>query len=235
MLLDGVSFLLLAAVVGVIVPRTPKAQETGGPPVSGWTAMRSVPGAAGLFVVTCLFDLFYMPVEIALPLFVRDTMGAPSGVLGLLWSAMGVGAVVGGLLTNWLRRVPRHVLLVGIIGAWGTSAVLLAVAPSVPVAVIVCAVGGCAWAPFTPVVYTYVLSMCAGERQPAVLTLWTTGATLAAPIGLLAGGPLVATAGVRGGLLVCATLTLLLVPAAIGILRGTGSPPQARNSCFSSL
>ena len=49
------------------------------------------------------------------------------------------------------------------------------------------------------------------EEQQQVVTLWTTGATLAS-LGLLVGGPLIALAGRTGGLVLSGALTLLLLP-----------------------
>jgi hypothetical protein len=51
------------------------------------------------------------------------------------------------------------------------------------------------------------------------VTLWTTGATVAAPLGLTVGGPLIEWAGTTGGLVLSGALTLLLLPmAAVAVL-----------------
>jgi hypothetical protein len=58
-----------------------------------------------------------------------------------------------------------------------------------------------------------------------VVTLWTTGATIAAPLGLVAGGPLIQLTGTGTGLVVSGLLTLLLAPvAAVSVL--TRSPEK---------
>jgi hypothetical protein len=85
---------------------------------------------------------------------------------------------------------------------------------------VVFALGGLVWAPFTPVVYSFLQSGLAPDEQQQVVTLWTTGATVAAPLGLAAGGPLIELAGTTGGLVLSGVLTLLLVPvAALAVLR----------------
>lgn len=81
-------------------------------------------------------------------------------------------------------------------------------------------VGGLIYAPFTLVVYTIVQRVLAPAEQQPVLTLWTAGSNLAAPLGLALGGPLVQAVGTEGGLIVSALLTIALVPlAAAGLHR----------------
>jgi hypothetical protein len=87
-------------------------------------------------------------------------------------------------------------------------------AETLTAAMIVLALGGLVWAPFTPVAYSFLQSGLASDEQQQVVTLWTTGSMVAAPLGLLIGGPLVALAGTAGGLVLSGGLTLLLVPIA---------------------
>jgi hypothetical protein len=87
------------------------------------------------------------------------------------------------------------------------------------------------WAPFTPVAYSFLQSGLAPDEQQQVVTLWTTGSMVAAPLGLTIGGPLVELAGTIGGLVLSGGLTLLLVPiAAFAVLRRRGSRRASRNS-----
>jgi len=142
-----------------------------------------------------------------------------------MWGAFGIGCLAGGLSLNALRRVRQEALLVTIIAGWALAMLALAAAPTVPLAVLVFGLGGLIWAPFTPVAYSLVQSALTPEEQPPVVTLWAAGGTLAAPIGLALGGPLVELAEARGSLLISALLTLALVPwAAWGLRRA----PAAR-------
>jgi hypothetical protein len=214
----GGALLLLAAVLRV-VPRTvavrPAAvrQERRGTP-SGWRILRRRPVAARLLAVVFFFNLLYMPIEVALPLYVRGDLYAGAAGLGLLWAALGVGAATGAALTNQLRNLPQRHLLVAIVGLWALCPVALAAAPNLTVALVVFGLGGLVWAPFTPVAYSFLQSGLARDEQQPVVTLWTTGATLAAPLGLAAGGPLIQLTGTRGGLVLSGVLTLLLMPIA---------------------
>lgn len=215
LLLNGVSFLALLVVVLFAVPAT--ASEVVGSAAerhTGWTVLRRVPVAAWLFVVVFFFNFFYMPVEVALPLLVRGPFDASAGTLGAIWTSFGIGALIGAVATNQLRRLPQTALLVSIIAGWAGCIVLLAAAPNAVVAGIAFAVGGLIYAPFTPVAYSLVQGLLDPHEQQPVLTLWAAGTAVAAPLGLVLGGPLVQFTGIRGGLLASAVLTFALVPAA---------------------
>ncbi|XVU28126.1 MFS transporter [Actinoplanes sp. CA-054009] len=219
-LLADAGLTLVLLVVTLAVVRRSEAQPAGETvPASGLRILRRFPVAASLFVVVFFFNLFYMPVEIALPLLVQGPLHATGAYLGLMWGGFGLGCLAGGLALNFLRRAPRKVLLVGIIGAWAAAMLVLSIAPSVWIAVLVFALGGLIWAPFTPVAYSVVQSALTPDEQQPVVTLWAAGSTVAAPLGLALGGPLVEAAGSRGALAVSGLVTLALVPFAAWGLR----------------
>ena len=217
LLLDGVSFVGLLVVVFVAVPAG-RTQSTADP-VSGWTILWRVPLAGRLFVVVFFFNLLYMPVEVALPLLVRGPLHAGGQALGVMWTAFGVGALLGALATNRLRRLSRGPLLVAIIAGWSASVLVLSVAPNIAVAAGAFALGGLIYAPFTPIAYSLVQDALQPAEQQPVITLWAAGATIAAPLGLALSGPLIEALHSHGGLLISAALTLALVPFAAQALR----------------
>jgi MFS family permease len=217
----GGALILLAAVLVCVprgveapdAPRRPRAHE------SGWRILRRRPVAARLLVVVFFFNFFYMPIEVALPLYVRGTLGADASGLGLMWGALGVGAFVGAALVNQLRNLPQRHVLIAIIGLWAMCPIALAFVDNLALALIVFGLGGLVWAPFTPVAYSFLQSGLEPDEQQQVVTLWTTGSSVAAPLGLTAGGPLIALAGIAGGLVLSGALTVLLLPiAALAVL-----------------
>lgn len=220
----GGALILLAAVVA-FVPRVIRDQDAPRRPPSresGWRILRRRPVAPRLLVVEFFFNFFYMPIEVALPLFVRGTLDADASGLGLMWGALGVGAFVGAALVNQLRNLPQRHLLIAIIALWALCPIALASVGSLTAAMIVFGLGGLVWAPFTPVAYSFLQSGLAPDEQQQVVTLWTTGSMVAAPLGLTIGGPLIELAGTTGGLVLSGGLTLLLVPiAAFAVLRRT--------------
>ncbi|MEU7895188.1 MFS transporter [Nonomuraea sp. NPDC049152] len=224
---DACGALLLMACVLRWVPRTgaeSKEPTDAQQDESGWRILRRRPVAARLLVVVFFFNFLYMPIEVALPLYVQGTLHSGASGLGLLWSSLGAGALAGAALVNLMRGLPQRHLLVAIIGLWALCPIALAAVDNLTAAMIVFALGGLVWAPFTPVAYSFLQSgLRPGEQQP-VVTLWTTGATIAAPLGLLAGGPLIQLTGTGTGLVVSGLLTLLLPVAAVSVL--TRSPGQ---------
>jgi MFS family permease len=222
---DACGALILLTAVLVAVPRAAgdadELQQQGSHE-SGWRILRRRPVAARLLVVEFFFNFFYMPVEIALPLYVRENLDADASALGLMWGALGVGAFLGAALVNQLRHLPQRQVLIAIIGLWAVCPILLTFVDSLPAAMIVFGLGGLVWAPFTPVVYSFLQSGLEPHEQQQVVTLWTTGSMVAAPLGLMAGGPLIEFAGTSGGLVLSGVLTVLLLPiAALAVLART--------------
>lgn len=222
LLFDAGGALILLAAVLAAVPRAVNGREALRRPAShesGWRVLRRRPVAARLLVVEFLFNFLYMPIEIALPLFVREKLDADASALGLMWGALGVGAFVGAALVNQLRNLPQRQVLIAIIGLWALCPIALAFVDNLAVAMIVFGLGGLVWAPFTPVAYSFLQSGLEPHEQQPVVTLWTTVSMVAAPLGLTAGGPLIALAGTSGGLILSGVLTLLLLPiAALAVL-----------------
>jgi MFS family permease len=218
---DGVGYLAMFVAAALVVPRATRA--TGASDVkeasSGWTIMRRMPVVVRLALVVFLFDMFYGPVEVAMPLLVTDELDGDGGAYGALWTAFGVGALIGALLTNQLRRIRPQTLLVAVIGGWAVCAAALGLAPNLVAAGVALAVGGAIYGPFLAVAYTLLQGFLKPDDQQPVFALWAAGITVAFPLGLAVGGPLVTAAGPRGGILVSAAITVLLVPAAWHWLR----------------
>jgi MFS family permease len=212
LLVDGLTYAVLLIVTAVAVPRTVRVEQTAERPAtaSGWAILRRTPTVASLLVLTFLFNMFYGPVEVAVPLLVTASLHANSAAIGVLWTSFGVGALVGAAATNLLRRVPRIPLLLGIVAGWAASMVALAVAPNVLVAALALAAGGLIYGPYTAVAYTILFDALPSDEQQPVLTIWTAATTVALPLGLGIGGPIVAGGGARGGLLASAAVTALL-------------------------
>jgi hypothetical protein len=241
LIIDGLTFVAMLGAAYLATPARARTRPAAGSGTgadagsgaarspSGLHILRTIPPAARLFVVVFWFNLLYMPVEVALPLLVRGPLHGNGTALGVIWSGFGAGAVLGGMATIWLRRFPRQRLLVAIIAAWAVAVLFLAFAPSVFLAASAFFLGGLVYAPFTPTAYTFVQSMLTPDEQQPVVTLWSAGAVLAGPVGLLFAGPLVTATGARGGLIVSALATVALVPlAALGMRRVTsgGRPGQ---------
>lgn len=214
--------IMLASIVASVQPDTAQPERARNR-LSGWHILRQHAVASRLLIVVFFFNFLYMPIEIALPLYVRDSLDADASGLGLIWGAFGIGAAIGAVLVNQLRNLPQRHVLVAIIGLWALCPLMLAVAGNVAAAMLAFGFGGLVYAPFTPVLYSFVQSKLAPDEEQQVVTLWTTGSSLAAPLGLTLGGPFLELTGIHGGLVLSGVLTLLLVPIAIAGVCGGGS------------
>jgi MFS family permease len=226
---DACGALILMVAVLLSVPRSARDRDAPRQPgarESGWRILRRRPVAARLLVVEFFFNFLYMPIEVALPLYVRGTLDADASALGLMWGALGVGAFVGAALVNQLRNLSQRQVLIAIIGLWAMCPIALAFVDDLAIALIVFGLGGLVWAPFTPVAYTFLQSGLKPDEQQQVVTLWTAGATVAAPLGLIVGGPLILLAGSTGGLVLSGGLTLLLLPIAAWAVLGRAPSPS---------
>ena len=77
LLINGASQLALLAMVLLAVPAgIAGTAHRSADTTSGWAILRGVPVAAWLFVIVFCFNLFYMPVEVALPLLVTGELNA---------------------------------------------------------------------------------------------------------------------------------------------------------------
>lgn len=210
---NGASYLVMLAAAAVAVPRKDPAGDEERA-TSGWTIMRRIPVVVRLAFVVFLFDLFYGPVEVALPLLVTGELRGDGAAYGALWTVFGLGSLAGALLVNQMRRFRAQPLLVAVIGGWSVCAAAVAVAPNLVVAGAALALGGAIYGPFLAIAYTLLQGYLSEDEQQPVLALWAAGITVAMPLGLAVGGPLVTAAGPRGGILACAVVTALLVPPA---------------------
>ena len=166
LLADVAGALILLAAVVVAVPRVATDAPRRSPArESGWRILRRRPVAARLLVVEFFFNFLYMPIEIALPLYVRGNLHADAAGLGLMWGALGVGAFVGAALVNQLRHLPQRHLLIAIIALWALCPIALASVDSLAAAMVVFGLGGLVWAPFTPVAYSFLQSGLAADSS----------------------------------------------------------------------
>jgi len=211
LLVDAGSFAVLFGLAITIPAATRPSEdaETTGPRLG---VLRSVPPMVlWLIGVTFLFNFLYGPVDVGLPLFVRDTLAAGPRVYGELFTVFGIGSLIGGLAVGSLRRrsVVRWVTVLSILG-WGGAALLLATAGSPAIALVAFGLGGLVYGPFTAASVTAIQDATPAAEVGPVISLWAALTIGALPLGIVVGGPLVAALGARGTFALCAGLTLAL-------------------------
>ena len=167
----------------------------------------------GLLILTLAFFFFYGPVEVALPIFVKQNLHQSAAVLGAFWTCFGIGALTGSLAFGIIRRGPLLTIALAIIVGWGAT---LAVIPFVdaPFGIAAFTLGGLIWAPYPILITTFLQQQASGRALTTLSAAWTSATMLATPLGTAVGGPIVAGTGAANALLVSALATLAIVPVA---------------------
>ena len=166
-----------------------------------------------LTVVTWVFFFLYGPVEVALPVYVAHDQAAPAGLLGIYWTAFGVGALIATLVTGALRAGNMRRATILIVAGWGACLLPFAGAP-IPITVLSFALGGVIYGPFIPLTYALFQSTTPAASLPAVLAARSSVVIISTPLGTAVGGPLVAILGATGTLVASGLATIALAVAA---------------------
>lgn len=197
--LDAASFALLALTYR-LVPSSPV------PPVPRGFAVRHV----RLLVLTFGFFLLFGPVYVALPVHVARDLHGSAALLGAYFTAFGIGAVLGGLLTGYLRHRPLWPTTVGIVMAFGVAMLPFGLGAPLAATLGGFALAGLIWAPYPATTMALFQRSTAPEELSGVLAANGAIIVVSAPLGTALGGPLVTSFGARPTLLACAAGTIAL-------------------------
>lgn len=235
---DAVSYLYLAFMAARI-----SGDGTVGrrPPIplrrTGRTLVRH-PALLGSLLLSFAFNLLYGPIEVALPVFVAARLGGNPALLGWIWGAFGVGAVIGALIAGTLRRLPFWPVVLGIVAGWGLAMLPLAEFGTLAAGIAGFGLGGLIYAPYSPVTITF-LQQQAPFGELASLSAFRSAVTvMASPLGAALGGLLVTEFGPVGTIRLSGLTTIGLAAFGAGavllirLYRGSrgsgwsqGSPP----------
>jgi hypothetical protein len=235
---DAASFgiLAVAAATARTQPRRARSAGAGSPasddearaPASGeagqrgraqgFAAIARSRALAGLLALTVVYFFLYGPVEVALPLYVTGPLHGSAALLGLFWTAFGIGATLGSIIAGLTRRIPVWPVLVTAVVGWGAALVPLGLL-RLPAPALACfAVGGLLYAPYPALSAALFQRESPPELLSQVLAARGALTVLASPLGTALGGPLTAWLGAQRTLLVSAAATIAAGVAAAAIL-----------------
>ena len=218
-LVDAATFAVLALTYRLAVPqakRTEGSRESG-----GLAVIRRDRKLLGLLALSFGFFVLFGPTYAALPVHVADDLHAPATVLGWYYTAFGVGAVIGGIVTGYLRRWSLWPATIGIVLAFGVTMLPLGLGAPLPVAVLCFGLGGAVWAPYLSVYMALFQRSTPADRLASALAANGAILMLAVPLGTVLGGPVVTAIGAQPTLLACAIGTVVLgVVAAVTVAVG---------------
>jgi MFS family permease len=187
--IDAVSFLVAMSAVLTMSPQ-PVAAAGGAPgaPVRpGWRSTmeglrfvrRSQP-AGGAYLIDVNAMVFGMPRAL-FPALAATVFGGGATTVGLLYSAPGVGALLGALTSGWVGRVRRQGLaVICAVLVWGLSIAGFGVAHWLPLALVLLAVAG--WADVVSAVFRNTIIQFAGPDG-------MRGRLMGVQMAVVAGGP----------------------------------------------
>ncbi len=139
--------------------------------------------------------------QVVLPLMARGPLEGGAGTYGLLTSAMGAGAVVGGLVVAGHGRTGLRPLTVAA-ALFGAAILATAAAPSVAVALVALAVVGATSVTFLAVGNTTLQLTSDSRFRGRVMALWTVAFLGSTPLGAPIIGWVSEQISPRGGLVV---------------------------------
>jgi predicted MFS family arabinose efflux permease len=157
---------------------------------AGLAYARRTPGVLAPVLMMLLIGIFTFEFSVSLPLMAKFAFHGGAGSLGWLMSAMGVGAMVGGLITAG-RRFDGIGNLAWAAVAFGGATALVAFAPTLVVAAVLMVVVGVFSARFVALSNTVLQLGSEPGMRSRVLAMWSV-AFLGSS---LVGGPLVGYLG----------------------------------------
>jgi predicted MFS family arabinose efflux permease len=176
------------------------------------------PALAGLLALTVIYFFCYGPVEVALPLYVTGPLHGSAGLLGLFWTAFGIGATAGSITAGLTRRLPLWPALVAAVIGWGAALAPLGLLRQPVPALASFAIGGLLYAPYPALSATLFQRESPPQMLSQVLAARGALTVLAAPLGATLGGPLTTWLGPQHALLASAAATIATGLAAAAIL-----------------
>ncbi|MGW5668920.1 MFS transporter [Micromonospora sp. NPDC003776] len=216
---DAASFAVLALTYRLAIPAAPAAGQAdrAASRAAGFGVIRRDRTLLGLLALTFGFFLLFGPFYVAMPVQVVDGPHGSATTLGLYYTAFGVGAVLGGLATGYLRRWPLWPTIVGIVSGFGVAMLPLGLGAPVGLSLPTFALAGLIWSPYLAVSMALFQRRTTPARLPQVLAANGAVTVLAVPVGTMLGGPLTAAVGARQTLLLCAAATIVLGVVAAGL------------------
>ena len=209
---NGASYLfvvgaLLAMDTGALRPSIPAARGPG-QLREGFAYVRRTPELRSALVLMAVAGMLAYEFTVTLPLLARFVFHGGAATLGLLNTAIGIGAVLGGLLTASRSQATER----GLVGAgiaFGGLLIVTALMPTLPLAVASLAVMGAVSIQFLATGNS-LLQLRAEERyRGRVMSLWAVAFLGTTPIGAPIVGWIGEIGGARAGIAVGGVATLL--------------------------
>ena len=211
---NAFSFIVMAgAVVAVRRPFRPHGGDSGSVRerlLVGVRAVRSTPGCWHALTMLALLNCMIVPFMGLIPIYVQGTFHRGTGAVGVVASAQGIGAIVGGIVTSILaQRFARSEMVKWIVIVVGALLTGYALAPSIPWVVAVVFVLGGGWSSLFITLSAVIQRDAPPASRGRVMSLMQATFGVTYGIGLLFVGALGDAISLRVGFAAGAAIALL--------------------------
>ncbi|WP_405954012.1 MFS transporter [Streptomyces phaeochromogenes] len=241
---DAAGFLVFSAAVYFVRPLPPATARAGKGVRQAFTAVadgvRFVRGhrlIVGLLLIDAAAMVFTMP-QALYPVLADQQFGGGPGVVGLLYAAPALGALIGAATSGWTGRAGGHALI-GAVLLWGLSLTGFGATSYLPLALTLLALAGLGDLISETLRSALLQHGTPDELRGRVSGLWMVQATVSPALGNAAVGLLAELTGARAavvmGGLFCVAATLVVAAAfpALRHARLTGSSESPASSVSS--
>ena len=218
-LVNAVSYAaVLAALISMDVESlrpSPRAERAPGQVRQGLRYVAHTPDLLVPLIMLAMVGTLTYEFQVVLPLLARGSFDGGAGTYGMLTSAMGAGAIVGGLVVAGRGSTGLRALTIAA-AAFGASVLVTAAAPTAGVAVIALLVVGATSVTFLATGNT-TLQLAADPRfRGRVMALWAVAFLGSTPLGAPIIGAVSEHLSPRGGLVIGGVACL--AAAAVGAI-----------------
>ena len=156
----------------------------------GFNYIRHTPLVRDILVMVVLMGTFAYEFQVSLALLAKYTFRGSAGVYALLNSAMGIGAVVGGLAIAGRRKTsPKSLMRMAVL--FGFAMIVVSFSPNLLFAIIAMVVVGICSISFTSLGNTILQLESAPRMRSRVMAFWSVAFLGSTPIG----GPIIGWIG----------------------------------------
>ena len=215
--LDAASFIVSAALVGLLVPRpaaSPEVEERGRFFAELAEGMRFIwrqRVLRAVVLMVLLTNLLEAPFPVVTAVFAQEAYGSASD-LGLMFGVFGGGALAGALVYSAIgHRLPRRRTFLWCFTGVPLAYLALATTPPLPLALVALGFAGLVAGPINPLLFTVTTEIVPSHLRGRVFGAVRGGAWAAIPLGTLLGGVLVGAIGVAATFLAIGVLLAVVV------------------------
>jgi MFS family permease len=222
----AVVFSLITLNRAALAPTTP-APRARGQLREGLNYVRGTRGLAFPLLMMAAVGCLTYEFQVSLPVMASRGLHAGATGYGFMTAAMGVGAVIGGLLVAAKGRTGTAQLTVAVT-AFGVAMALATIAPNLPFELVALALAGASSIAFMSTGNSTLQLRAQANMRGRVMALWFVAFQGSTPIGGPIIGAIIAIAGARAGLGVGALTCFAAALVGLAALRGAELPSLSR-------